>query len=83
MLDQRVFTYFSGCWIPEVLDTKKHQNKRKEQQAEEQSTELVPGAALLPRLGCFCLFNDTAAVGRCARGSQEEEDTHLSDPLQG
>lgn len=68
MLDQRVCTHFSGCWVPEVLDTKKYQNKRQEQQAEEQSTELVPGAALPPRLGCFCLFNDTAAVGRVCSG---------------
>lgn len=64
MLDQRVFTYFSGCWVPEVYDAKKYQNKRKEQHAEEQSTELVPGAALPRRLGCLCLFNDKAVTAR-------------------
>lgn len=71
MLYQRVFTYFSGCWVPEVFDTKKYQNKRKEQRAEEQSTELVPGAALLPRLGCFCLFNDKPVIAGVCRGLQE------------
>lgn len=69
MPDQRVFTYFSGCWVPEVSDTKKYQNKGKEQQAEEQSAELVPGAALLPRLGCFCLLEEKAAMARLAEAA--------------
>lgn len=61
-LGRRVFTYFSGCWVPEIFDTKKYQNKRNEQHAEEQSADLVSGAGLLSRLGCFCLINDKTAI---------------------
>lgn len=61
-LGRRVFTYFSGCWVPEIFDTKKYQNKRNEQDAEEHSADLVSGAGLLSRLGCFCLINDKRAI---------------------
>lgn len=61
-LGRRVFTYFSGCWVPEIFDTKKYQNKRNEQDAEEHSADLVSGAGLLSRLGCFCLINDKTAI---------------------
>lgn len=62
--DQRVFTYFSGYWVPEIFDTKKYQNKRNEQHTEEQSADLVSGAGLLLPLGCFCLINDKTAIAR-------------------
>lgn len=62
VLGRRVFTYFSGCWVPEIFDTKKYQNKRNEQHAEEQSADLVSGAGLLSRLGCFCLINDKTVI---------------------
>lgn len=58
MLDQRVFTHFSGRWVPEVFDTKEYEDKRDEQHAEEQPADLVPGAGPLSPLGCFCLRSD-------------------------
>lgn len=76
--DQRVFTYFSGCRVPEVSDTKKYQDKGEEQQAEEQSAQLVPGAALLPRLGCFCLSEGKRRWPGCAEGPSRRG-RHTSD----
>lgn len=61
-LGERVFTYFSRCWVPEKFDTKKYQNKSNEQRAEEQSADLVSGAGLRSRFGCFCLTNDKTAI---------------------
>lgn len=61
---ERGFTYLSGCWVPEVFDTQKNENERNEQRAEEKSADLVSGAGLLSRLGCFRLINERRGIGR-------------------
>lgn len=55
ILDHRIFTHFFRRWVPEISDTKKYQNKKNHQYAE-QSTDLASFADL-SCLSWFCLSN--------------------------